>query len=107
MTKKQILGAIAIAVTVLVAGAVYRQLATDDTSTDKSTSGTTRSSEMASGGNASPVPETFDEMAGSITAQAGVDTSALDEEEANELSEIEADSESVTNLGTSYDENNL
>lgn len=52
-------------------------------------------------------PETIDDIAKSIDEEALSDLSALDDEVNGEMSEVEADSASVTNLGTSYDENSL
>lgn len=52
-------------------------------------------------------PETIDDIAESIDEEALSDLSALDDEVNGEMSEVEADSASVTNLGTSYDENSL
>lgn len=54
-----------------------------------------------------PAPDTIDGVAGSIESQSSTDTSALDEEESGSLDQINQDSDSVNNFGTSYDENNL
>lgn len=54
-----------------------------------------------------PVPETIDDVLLSIQEEASSDLSALDAEEAGEIEDIEADSDSINNLGTSYDENSL
>ena len=53
------------------------------------------------------VPDTVDGIVESIEAEATFDQSALDAEASGSLEEIDADSESVNNFGTSYDENNL
>lgn len=66
---------------------------------------------MPSGASQTPVqnpePKNIDEVAANIEAQAAADGSALDDEEAGEMSDIESDSESVNDLGNSYDENSL
>ena len=54
-----------------------------------------------------PVPETIDDVFLSIQEEASMDLSALDEEENGEVADIEADSDSVTQFETSYDENRL
>lgn len=51
-----------------------------------------------------PVPEKLDDITATITAESADDFSALDEEIMGVEAEIDLDSESVTNLGTSYDE---
>lgn len=53
------------------------------------------------------IPDTIDDISASIESEADADLSALDAEESGAISDIEADSQSVNNLGTSYDENNL
>jgi hypothetical protein len=53
------------------------------------------------------LPATIDDISQSIQNETAMDLSALDAEEKGEVSEIQADSDSITNLGTSYDENNL
>ncbi len=54
-----------------------------------------------------PVPESVDGIVGSIQSESALDLTALDEEESGSLDEITKDSDSVTNLGTSYDEKSL
>lgn len=54
-----------------------------------------------------PEPETIDDVILSIQEEALMDLSALDEEENGEIADIEADSDSVTQFETSYDENSL
>lgn len=58
-------------------------------------------------GTTDPIPESIDDIAGSIQSESALDLTALDEEEAGSLDEITKDSDSVTNLGTSYDEKSL
>ncbi len=53
------------------------------------------------------VPETIDDIAVSIESEAAFDQAALDAEAAGSMQEIDQDSDSINNLGTSYDENNL
>lgn len=53
------------------------------------------------------LPETIDDISASIQEETAADLSALDDEANGEILEIEADSDSITNLGTSYDENSL
>ena len=115
MTQKQIVGAVVgVAVMVLVCTLVYRQYTSDTASVEGST--TTQSSlpsekkgTMTDKGQTvkEPIPETLDDITESIVAESSVDFSALDEEETSSLSDVDEDSESVNNLGTSYDENNL
>lgn len=54
-----------------------------------------------------PEPETIDDISRSIQEESLLDLSALDEEEAGEIEDITKDSESINNLGTSYDENSF
>ncbi len=54
-----------------------------------------------------PVPEKLNDITAAITAESIDDFSALDEELAGATAELDADSDSVNNLGTSYDENSL
>ena len=53
------------------------------------------------------VPETIDEISLSIQDETSMDLSALDDEENGEVGDIQADSESINNLSTSYDEQSL
>lgn len=54
-----------------------------------------------------PVPETIDEISLSIQEETSMDLSALEDEENGEVGDIQADSESINNLSTSYDEQSL
>ena len=54
-----------------------------------------------------PEPETIDDVVLSIQGEASADLSALDEEENGEMTDIRTDSDSVTNLSTSYDEKSM
>lgn len=53
------------------------------------------------------VPSSIEEITASIESETAADMTALDEEESGAAAEIEEDSASVNNLGTSYDENSL
>lgn len=53
------------------------------------------------------LPATIDGISQSIQDETAMDLSALDDEANGEIMEIQADSDSVTNLSTSYDENSL
>lgn len=109
MTQKQMLGVVGgVVLTVFVLVFVYQQYAGESASSvsstpsqKKVTTETTRESVMV------PVPETIDDIALSIESESAFDLSALDDEETGALDEVNQDSESVNNLGTSYDENNL
>lgn len=110
MTQKKIVGlVVGIAVMALIFLFVYRQY-TNDRGTAMNTN--TTSQKKLSGENsdkvmATPVPDTIDGVTGSIESESSLDVSALDEEESESLNAVNEDSESVNNLGTSYDENNL
>ena len=53
------------------------------------------------------VPNTVESIAADIESETALDVSALDDEESSETASVDEDSDSVNNLGTSYDENNL
>ena len=103
MTKKQILVVLGIAVLVLVAVVVVSQM--KNTQSVPVSEGdyqpVTRKDTMV------PVPEKLEDMTATMTVESADDFSALDEEVAGVKAEIDIDSESVTNLGTSYDENSF
>lgn len=115
MTQKQIVGVVVgVAAIVLVCTLVYRQYTSDTRSMEKAVTiqpvtpsekkgAMSDKEQMAE----APIPETLDGIADSIIEESSVDFSALDEEETSSLSDVDEDSESVNNLGTSYDENNL
>jgi hypothetical protein len=103
MTQKQILSAvIGVALAIVVGAVVYRQYTSDT----RMNSGNTQKKVMTEK-KVAPVPDTVDGVVSSIESETAIDTEALSEEETGTLSEVDADSESVNNLGTSYDENNL
>ncbi len=52
-------------------------------------------------------PKTIDDISKNIQDETNLDLSALDDEATGEISDIQSDSDSVNNLGTSYDENSL
>ncbi len=114
MTQKQIVGVVfGVTLVILVSVFVFRQFTGDVAEQSRvMNSGTTSqgtekkmSSEKAE--KVAPVPETIDGIAGSIAAETTLDLSALDEEEAGALDQVNQDSDSVNNLGTSYDENSF
>lgn len=111
MTQKQIVGVVVgVAVMVLVSTLVYRffvgpTIIVDDTASQ--TVATQKKMNTPEGKTVVPIPDTIDGIADSIVEESSVDFSALDEEEASSLNDVDEDSESVNNLGTSYDENNL
>lgn len=53
------------------------------------------------------IPTSIDGISQSIESESNVDTSALDDETESEMAQVESDSQSVNDLGNSYDENNL
>ncbi len=103
MTQKQMFGVVVgVALAIVVCVFVYRQYTGDTRMNTRSTTTQTKVTEKKA-----PVPETVDGVVDSIESETALDTAALDEEEAGTLGEVDADSESVNNLGTSYDENSL
>lgn len=114
MTRKQIFGtAVGIAVVLVVYVFVYQQFAdtTKQTESMTATSEKMSASEQADGSamvsESASVPDTVDGITASIESETALDLSALDDEETAAMSNVNQDSDSVTNLGTSYDENNL
>ncbi len=103
MTKKQILIALGIAVLVLVAVVVVSLMRNMQSvpASEGDYQPVTRKDTMV------PVPEKLEDITTTITTESVDDFSALDEEVAGVKAEIDIDSESVTNLGTSYDENSF
>lgn len=53
------------------------------------------------------VPSSIDDISSAIVSETAVDAAALDAEANGELSEIEADSESINSLNESYDDNSF
>ena len=114
MTQKQTVGVVVgVALVVVVCVFVYRQYANDEVKTGAAMqSGTVMTPEKKASVTSAekksvPVPDTIDGIAGSIISETSVDAMALDDEEKAALDDVTEDSNSVTNLGTSYDENNL
>ena len=103
MTKKQILVALGIAVLVLFIGVVVSQMRNAQSVPESKDDyqPATRKDTMV------PVPEKLEDITATITAESADDFSALDEEAAGAEAEIDLDSESINNLGTSYDENSF
>lgn len=107
MTQKQILSmVIGVVLMVLVSVFVYRQY-TENESVYGNQSPATVEPTMNRQDTMVPVPEKLDDITAMITSESVDDFSALDEEAAGAAEEIDADSESVNNLGTSYDENSF
>lgn len=108
MTQKQIIGlALGVLGIVLAFAFVYRQFAAPVPRTGTlQVQEQPNASDMAREKEAA-LPETIDDISASIQEEISADLSALDDEANGEVLEIEADSESINNLGTSYDENSL
>lgn len=53
------------------------------------------------------IPSSVDDISSVIISETSADTAALDAEESGELSEIEAESESINSLNESYDDNSF
>ena len=103
MTQKQIMGLVVGAlVLVLVFAFVYRQFAAPVPGGDEQPKTT-----AAQQAKKAAAPDTIDDISQSIQDETNLDLSALDDEANGEISDIEADSDSVNNLSTSYDENSL
>lgn len=103
LQKHAILVAVAVVGIGIVFALVYQQFQTP-VSAPSLQSSKTSVSERA---EQALVPETIDDISESIQEEASLDLSALDAEEAGEVEDIETDSDSINNLGTSYDESNL
>lgn len=107
MTQKQMFGmAVGVVLGVLVSVFVYRQYTENESVYGNQTPGTVEPT-MNRKDMMVPVPEKLDDITATITEESADDFSALDEEAAGAAEEIDADSESVNNLGTSYDENSF
>ncbi len=65
----------------------------------------TNTTERKTGESAEPVPESVDGITAEIMMEAETDQQALAEEQAGENTAINEDSQSVNDLGNSYDEN--
>lgn len=108
MTQKQVLGAVAcVAVAVAVFFFVYQQYTGQDAKGPAMTSQKKMNAGSKDKATVAPVPDTIDGVTADIEAESALDLSALDEEEAASLEEADEDSDSINNLGTSYDENSL
>ncbi|MBP9728078.1 MAG: hypothetical protein KBD27_01740 [Candidatus Moranbacteria bacterium] len=107
MTKKQIfLAGVGAVLMLLVCVFVYRQYTQNEDISQ--TRGTAEpQSNMTRKDTLVPVPEKLDDITATITTESADDLSALDEEMTAVEAEIDLDSESVNNLGTSYDENSF
>lgn len=113
MTQKQIVGIlVAVAVVGLLFFGVYSQYVHENGPMmhEDTASGQMMEKKMSAENNTNAeaqVPDTVDGVTADIEAESELDTSALDEEESASLQEMDEDSDSVNNLGTSYDENKL
>lgn len=105
MTHKQIFGAIAGAIFVIAVGVVYSQYQRDEA--DERLMTGDPSPRTTSEDTIVPAPEKLDDITASIMLQSDDDMAALDAEAQGAIEEIDADTESVNNLGTSYDENSF
>lgn len=108
MTQKQILG---LAVGVLGVGVlfafVYQQFSKPAAQKEAQQAEEQSRADLAKQEKQAALPVTIDDISVTIKEEATMDLSALEDEANGEISEIDADSESVTRLGTSYDENSL
>jgi hypothetical protein len=105
MTQKQMIGIVlGVVVVGLLAIMVARQFSSDDAIRQ---SASTPAMQQKSTTEPAPVPETVDSITESIVSESRGEATALDDEEAGTLEEVDADSDSVNNLGTSYDENSF
>lgn len=110
MTRKQIAGAVAVVAALgIVFVLTYRQM--DSGSRETAGTRVPKTKQSTTAGSPSvqkaEIPSSIDDISRSIVDETSSDLSALDEEADGELSEIEADSQSINSLGESYDENNL
>lgn len=113
MTKTQIVWAtVGVVAGALLLAFVYQQFSgSQETNSDDeryiNSAPRKNDAEMTQKEEVIAVPETINSISADIEGETALDTSAMEREESGESSQIEADSQSVNNLGTSYDENNL
>ena len=107
MTHKQLFGAVVGAIFFMLASSVVYWLYTSSDEarwqiapTVPPGQSTTKSQDVFV-----PAPEKIDDITARIMQQSDGDMAALDAEMDGAVEEIDADSESINNLGTSYDEN--
>ncbi|MEK7181551.1 MAG: hypothetical protein AAB519_02925 [Patescibacteria group bacterium] len=104
MSQKQIVMVVAgLAVAGLLGILVYKFYAGQQK--DQMTSSEVPTGHTTQNTPAAEVPSSVNSVTETIQAETEMDLSALEDESAGETAEIKADSESVNNLGTSYDEN--
>lgn len=111
MSQKQtIMVGVVVVLAIAASAFVYRQYAVDSsdvpaskTQADKPSTATPRTIVPVE----RTIPSNIDDISAVIVSEAVVDTTALDAEEQGELSEIDADSESVTSLNESYDDSSF
>lgn len=98
---------VGVAVAAAVFFFVYQQYTEKDTKGSAMTSQKKMSADNKEKVMVTPVPDTIDGVTADIEAESALDLSALDEEETASLEGVDEDSDSINNLGTSYDENSL
>lgn len=105
MTQKQILGiVVGIVVVALIGVVVYRQFTADIMPQPTTSSMTTKQTVPA---EPNPSAYTVTGIEASIASESDADAAALDAEETGTLQDFDQDSESINNLGKSYDENSF
>jgi len=106
MTQKQIFGiVIGIALVAVVCAFVYRQFTPADMMSQQSPSDT--GTKEVTSDEPNPSAYTVTGIEASIVSESAADAAALEEEENGTLQEFDQDSESINNLGNSYDENSF
>lgn len=107
MTHKQVLGAVVGVGFVIVSSLFVYQQYTHNESVSGNQSPVSVKPMTNQKDTMVPVPEKLNDITAAITAESIDDLSALDQETAGAIGEIDADTDSVNNLGTSYDENSF
>lgn len=106
MTQKQIFGiVIGVALVAVVCAFVYRQFSPADMAQQPTSSDANTKQEAS--GEPNPSAYTVTGIEASIVSESAADAAALEEEENGTLQEFDQDSESINNLGNSYDENSF
>ncbi len=106
MIQKQTLGVVlGLVVIALLGTAVWLQFQQAMPETEMSSKNMTDAS--ASQTTNTPVPENVDDITASIVSESRVDATAMDDEETGMLEEMNAESDSVNNLDTSYDKDSF
>ncbi len=112
MTNKQILATVVgVGVIIIFSAFVYRQFLTQSQTAFQQQQNKNAMQPVSEGmpqpAPMVPLPDTIDGITADIESETTLDLSAMDEESAGEESVLNEDSQSVNNLGTSYDENNF